>query len=103
MAATLTRTELNRATLARQLLLERAQVTPTEAIHRLAGMQAQEPKHPFVGLWTRLADFDPGELRAAFEARDVVRATLMRATLHVMTASDYAAVRPMLAPVMTKA
>jgi hypothetical protein len=94
----LTRAQLNRATLARQLLLERASMSAVDAIERLAGMQAQEPKHPFIGLWTRLEGFDCDELLEALRAREVVRATLMRSTLHLMSAKDYAAVRMALQP-----
>ena len=75
--------ELNRATLARQGLLERADVKPVQMIERLAGLQAQEPKPPFIGLWTRIDDFQAQDLRDALASGDVVRATLMRATLHL--------------------
>ena len=95
---TLTRKQLNRATLARQLLLERDALSPPAAVERLAGMQAQEPKHPFVGLWTRVAGFDIDDLRRALLERVVVRATLMRSTLHLMSAADYAALRMSLQP-----
>jgi hypothetical protein len=98
MAATLTRAQLNRATLARQLLLAREPLGAAAAIERLAGMQAQEPKHPFVGLWTRLEGFDREQLLRALADREVVRATLMRSTLHLMSAADYAAVRMALQP-----
>ena len=95
----LARDDLNRATLARQMLLERSSVGVVDAVQRLAGMQAQEPKHPFVGLWTRLQGFDEAALRAALlEQRSVVRATLMRSTLHLVSAADYAALRPALQP-----
>jgi hypothetical protein len=97
-ASTLTRRQLNRATLARQLLLSREPVSAVDAIERLAGMQAQEPKHPFIGLWTRVADFDREDLLEALRERQVVRATLMRSTLHLMSAADYAAVRMALQP-----
>jgi hypothetical protein len=95
---TLTHRALNRATLARQMLLARESVGAVEAIERLAGLQAQEPKPPFAGLWTRVADFDREELLAALRGGDVVRATLMRATLHLMSARDFAAFRPALQP-----
>lgn len=91
---------INRATLGRQLLLERAKVGPAEAVRRLAGMQGQEPKHPYVGLWTRLDGFTDADLTAAVEARDVVRATLFRGTLHLVTAEDYLRFRTTLAPVL---
>ncbi|MDX6683629.1 MAG: hypothetical protein QOG94_3668 [Solirubrobacteraceae bacterium] len=98
MPPTLTRAQLNRATLARQLLLEREPMSAVAAVERLAGMQAQEPKHPFVGLWTRLEGFDREQLLRALTDREVVRATLMRSTLHLMSAADYAAVRMALQP-----
>ncbi|HVF77968.1 MAG TPA: winged helix DNA-binding domain-containing protein [Solirubrobacteraceae bacterium] len=101
---TLTTAELNRATLARQMLLERGSgVGVSEAVQQLAGMQAQEPKHPFVGLWSRLDDFDESSLRSALQERSVVRATLMRSTLHVMSGSDYSALRTGLQPPMSVA
>ncbi len=98
MPATLSRRQLNRATLARQLLLAREPLSAVEAVERLAGMQAQEPKHPFIGLWTRVDGFHADELLAALHAREVVRATLMRSTLHLMSAADYAAMRMVLQP-----
>jgi hypothetical protein len=98
-APRLTAVELNRATLARQMLLQRDRGIPVvEAVQRLAGMQAQEPKHPFVGLWTRLEDFEEASLRGALRERAVVRATLMRSTLHLLGAASYAAVRMALQP-----
>ncbi len=100
---TLTRTELNRATLARQMLLERASIGVPAAIERLAGMQAQEPKHPFIGLWTRVASFSADALLDALREREVVRATLMRSTLHLFSAADYAALRLSLQPPMSVA
>ena len=98
MPATLTRPQLNRATLARQALLEREPLSALQAVERLAGMQAQEPRHPFTGLWTRVARFEREQLLAALRARTVVRATLMRSTLHLMSAADYAALRMALQP-----
>jgi hypothetical protein len=73
-------------------------VSAVEAVQRLAGMQAQEPKHPFIGLWTRVEGFGSEQLIEALRAREVVRATLMRSTLHLMTAADYAALRMALQP-----
>ncbi len=103
MTQRLTATQLNRATLARQMLLAREEVGAAEAVQRLAGMQAQEPKHPYLGLWTRVAGFQTEQLRAALVAREVVRATLMRSTLHLMTAADYADLRMSLQPPMSVA
>jgi winged helix DNA-binding protein len=103
-APALSNLELNRATLARQMLLERATgVGVVEAVERLAGLQAQEPKHPFVGLWTRLDDFTEEALVGALRERAVVRATLMRSTLHLLSAADYAALRMALQPPMSVA
>lgn len=81
--------ELNRATLARQLLLKRADLDPVTAISRLCALQAQEPASPYLALWTRLADFDPTVLDDAFATQVVVKATLMRMTLHAVSAADY--------------
>ena len=103
MPPTLTLQQLNRATLARQLLLEREKISVVEAVERLGGMQAQEAKPPFIGLWARLENFDPEDLREALHARELVRASMMRATLHLMGAADYAALRSTLQPVMTDA
>jgi hypothetical protein len=94
--------ELNRATLERQLLLERHVVSARLTISQLAGMQAQAPLAPYVGLWSRIADFRPGELADLLAERAVVRAHLMRNTVHLVTAEDYAAFRPLLQPLMER-
>lgn len=96
----LTARHLNRATLARQMLLERSDANPVVAIERLIGMQAQEPKPPFVGLWSRLNGFQRDDLHQALRDRTVVRGTLMRGTLHAFSAADYAAFRLTLQPVL---
>ena len=100
---TLTLRRLNRATLARQMLLERSEVGAVEAVERLGGLQAQEPRPPFIGLWSRVAGFRREDLVRAVHARELVRATLMRATLHLVSARDYAALRAALQPVMAQA
>jgi Winged helix DNA-binding domain len=79
---------LNRATLARQYLLERAPARAIDAIEHLGGMQAQAPLAPYVGLWTRLQDFAPDELSALTDQRQVVRLHLMRNTVHLVSARD---------------
>lgn len=79
---------LNRATLARQLLLDRADVPVLDAVAQLGGLQAQEPQEPFVGLWSRLRAFDPAVLSELLIRRNVVRTHLMRRTVHLLTAAD---------------
>ena len=95
--------ELNRATLARQMLLERENLGVTEAVGRLVGLQAQVPNPPYMGLWTRLCDFGRDDLTAAMERREVVRAPLMRSTLHLMNAEDYRLLQPSLRPALVRA
>ena len=95
MTDALTVRALNRATLARQFLLERAAVPALDAIEHLGGMQSQAPLAPYVGLWTRLRDFAPGELAALTEERQVVRLHLMRATVHLASARDALEWRPL--------
>lgn len=79
---------LNRATLARQHLLERVAAPAIEVIEHLAGMQSQAPLAAYVGLWSRLQDFVPDELSALTEHRQVVRLHLMRNTVHLVSARD---------------
>jgi len=100
---TLTLRELNRATLARQMLLAREALPAPAAIERLVGMQAQLASAPFVGLWTRLRDFGREDLARSIEDRTVVKATLMRVTLHLCTAEDYLHFRTTLQPVLSGA
>lgn len=83
--------QLNRATLARQLLLRREAVDVVEAVRRIVALQAQEPASPYVALWSRVDGFDPAELDAAFASQAIVKAQLMRITLHAVTTADYPA------------
>ncbi|MBB5936361.1 winged helix DNA-binding domain-containing protein [Streptomyces zagrosensis] len=79
---------LNRATLARQLLLDRANLPVIDTVAHLGGLQAQEPQEPFVGLWSRLRAFDPHTISDLLTERLVVRTHLMRRTVHLVTADD---------------
>jgi winged helix DNA-binding protein len=92
--------QLNRATLARQLLLERAPLDVVAATERIGGLQAQEPASPYIGLWTRLAGFRPADLDRAIADRALVKGTLMRTTLHLVSAADYVHLWPALAPML---
>jgi hypothetical protein len=89
----LTLRELNRATLARQLLLERKRLSPTAVIERLVGIQAQWPSAPYVGIWTRATGFRRESLERLLASGAVVKATVMRQTLHLVTPRDYALIR----------
>ena len=89
----LTLRELNRATLARQLLLKRKRLSPTAVIERLVGMQAQWPPAPYLGIWTRTTSFRRQALERELARTAVVKATVMRQTLHLVTQRDYALLR----------
>ena len=93
---------LNRALLERQLLLRRAELSAGDALRHLIGLQAQSPNAPYVALWSRLADFDADDLSALVSTRRAVRISLMRWTLHLVTARDCLALRPVLQPVMDR-
>ena len=97
---TLTQRELNRALLARQLLLERRELGALEAIERVAGLQSQAPAPPFVGLWARLDGFHESELQRLIDERQVVRATMMRHTIHFVGAGDYGWLRQTIQPAL---
>lgn len=78
------------------MLLERVPLTPLDVVERLAGLQAQVPRPPFVGLWTRLERFARSDLIARLHDRSIVRATMMRGTIHLVSAADYLAFRGLL-------
>jgi Winged helix DNA-binding domain len=82
---------LNRATLARQLLLEREPLSVADAVRRIVALQAQSPASPYLALWNRVAGFDAADLDAAYADHRVVKASLMRITLHAVAAEDYPA------------
>ena len=85
----LTARELNRALLARQLLLERAPASIPRALERMGGLQAQYAPSMYIGLWSRLEGFQRDALTRALERRSVVQGTLMRSTIHLVSARDY--------------
>jgi Winged helix DNA-binding domain len=85
----LTQRELNRALLARQLLLERARLSIPKALERIGGIQAQYAPAMYVGLWSRLEGFEREALTRALQRRSVVQGTIMRATIHLVSKADY--------------
>ena len=93
---------LNRALLERQLLLRRDDMSALGAIKHLAGLQAQAPNAPYVGLWTRLAGFRTDHLAELLAERAVVRTHLMRNTIHLVTADDGLAVRRLMQPFLDR-
>jgi hypothetical protein len=102
VAEVLSTQALNRALLARQGLLERASVPLPAMVEHLVGLQAQVPNAPYFGLWTRVRDFDPGELAGLLESRRLVRMALMRSTVHLVTARDALYLRPLIAPMLER-
>jgi Winged helix DNA-binding domain len=94
---------LNRALLARQLLLGRADLPVAAAVEHLLGLQAQAPAPPYHGLWSRLEDFDPSTLGRLLTERAAVRLTLMRGTVHLVTVRDALLLRPLVQVVVERA
>jgi hypothetical protein len=88
-APTLTQRDLNRALLARQLLLGRARVSLPRALERMGTLQAQYAPSMYIGLWSRLEGFERAQLDRALDRRSVVQGTLMRVTIHLASARDY--------------
>ncbi|MCX5555190.1 winged helix DNA-binding domain-containing protein [Streptomyces sp. NBC_00038] len=96
----ITARELNRATLSRQLLLEREPLNVVDAVRRVVALQAQHPASPYLALWNRLAGLSLADLDDAFTGRAVVKATLMRITLHAVHADDYQVFREAMQPTL---
>ena len=89
MTRTLTERELNRALLARQLLLERVKTPLPRALERIGGIQAQYAPSMYIGLWSRLEGFERDQLTRALERRSVIQGSMMRATIHLVSKRDY--------------
>jgi len=100
---TITARALNRSTLGRQLLLGRASLPVADAVRRVVALQAQHAASPYLALWNRLTAFDPADLDAAFAGRAVVKATLLRVTLHAVHAGDYRTFRAAMEPTLRAA
>jgi hypothetical protein len=98
----LSQRELNRALLARQLLLERTTRDTVGTIEHLVGLQAQAPFPPYYGLWSRIAGFRPGDLATLLTGREVVRIALMRGTIHLVSARDCLPLRRHMQPVLER-
>jgi hypothetical protein len=98
----LTARALNRALLERQLLLRRSRMRARDAIEHLVGLQAQIPNAPYFGLWSRLDGFHVDDLTRLITARRVVRLALMRSTIHMVSARDCLALRPLLQPMLER-
>jgi hypothetical protein len=96
------RRALGRALLERQLLLRRVNLRVTEVVEHLLGLQAQAPMPPYQGLWSRLEGFDPHELGRLLTERELVRLTLMRGTVHLVTVRDALLLRPLVQPVIER-
>ena len=93
---------LNRALLARQLLLRRRRITPLDAVEHLVGIQSQAPRAAYVGLWTRVAGFRPQALERLMLDRSVVRVALMRSTIHLVSAHDCLPLRDLVQPAISR-
>jgi hypothetical protein len=93
---------LNRATLARQFLLEPASVSPLSAIEHLVGLQAQVPNNPHLALWARLAGFETSQLDDLLERRQVVRSAAIRGTIHLLSGRDCLDLWPLSRPVLDR-
>lgn len=99
----LTQGHLNRALLARQHLLARAAVPVERVVEQIAGLNAQDPQQAYVSLWSRIDGFRREDLDQALSSRRLVKAMLMRSTLHIVSARDYLRIREALQPVLSRA
>src|SRR6478752_3607825 len=102
MAKVLSLRALNRATLARQLLLERSSRSVVDVTEHLVGLQSQTPHTWYVGYWSRIEGIKPHEVSELLGSRALVRIALMRSTIHLVSAADALALRPLIAPVLTR-
>ncbi|GAA5050575.1 winged helix DNA-binding domain-containing protein [Nocardia callitridis] len=102
MTQVISRRALNRATLDRQLLLCRCELSVVEAVRHLLGLQAQTPHTWYIGLWSRLAGFVPEQAASLLTDRKLVRIALMRSTIHLVTPGDARALRPLIQPVLDR-
>jgi hypothetical protein len=98
----LTRRQLNRATLHRQYLLDRVRLPALDVVGDLVGLQGQNPRDPYVALWSRLEDFRPEELEQLLLDRHVVRLAVQRGTVHLVTADDCLVLRPLAQPILAQ-
>ncbi len=93
---------LNRATLARQHLLERSALSPLAMTEHLVGWQAQTARSWYVGFWGRIVGVQPQQVSALLERRELVRIALMRSTIHLVTAQDCISLRPLMQPILDR-
>jgi hypothetical protein len=101
-AQKLTLNDLNRTLLARQLLTQRADISVLDAVERVVGLQSQIPNPPFIGLWTRIANFQKSDLTRLMDERQIVRCALFRSTLHLITQADHHRFHKVIEPALIK-
>jgi hypothetical protein len=102
MVEVLSQRALNRATLARQMLMQRSDMSVRDAVEHLVGLQAQTPHSWYIGLWSRLTDFQADQAAELLIDRSLVRIALMRSTIHLVTAADAGALRALVQPVLDR-
>ena len=102
MTSSLSMRQWNRTLLQRQHLLERVDEDVLEVLDRCVGLQSQDPKAAFYGLWSRIADFDPADLDQLIDEREVVRVALLRSTVFLIDSEDARWIRPLVVPAMVK-